>query len=108
MTSNSEWVRLRAKVLVPKGPSMRRYRRLLRQPEPRAFRGIVSRPDRLLLIRAGHGARQRHANVMDPFRLPTYRHPQARKLERIARREAASIGWRIEFDADGVMYHNVG
>ena len=112
MTSLAEFQRQRGKVLVPATASTRRLRRRLERKvrlagQPRAFQGIVARDERIRLIQAVAPLHKRHENVMDPFKFPTYRHPQARRLERIARGVAADMGWNIKFDSDGAMRHVV-
>lgn len=111
MTSLAEFHRQRARVVVPKAASTRRVRRAIERKlrlagQPRRLNGVVSRDDRHRMGQHLLPIHERHRNVMDPFVLPTYRHPQARRLERVARRIAyEDVGWRIEFDDDGVMHH---
>jgi hypothetical protein len=108
VSSLREFKQQRSKVAVPRRASTRRLRRALERRvrlagQPRTFQGVVARDERALLMRSVRTLHERHANVMDPYRLPEYRHPQARRLERIARRIAYEVGWRIEFDSAGVM-----
>lgn len=73
MTPLKEFHRQRAKVIIPKGPSLRPYRRMLRYergPLDKMFRGIIPRPTRVAMAERAAMLNARHANVMDPFRFP--------------------------------------
>jgi hypothetical protein len=74
MTSLKQFHRQRAKVVVPKSASLRPYRHIMgfdRGPLDRMLRGILSRPQRALLLRDAARRNARHMNVMDPFRFPS-------------------------------------
>jgi hypothetical protein len=74
MSSLKEFHRQRAKVVIPKSASLRRYRRRVRPREwrnlERTFGGILPKPQRLVLAREVVRLNARHSNVMDPYRFP--------------------------------------
>lgn len=57
----------------------------------RMFRGVLGRNRLVAIQRVGEYWSRRHYDRRDPFELPTYRDPQARRRERERRRlDAAS------------------